>query len=114
MDLRVSVKRQRQDSIHCTMSAGKNVIVLDDPEHGVEYSHRTSLKAAAKVWLADKRWQWLIIALVILDACLVRSCTHDCWCTTDSAAYWLYASSCLGVLPFCPAVWCSRLLQHCR
>jgi hypothetical protein len=50
----------------------KDRIILDDPTHGVTYTHRKYTREYLRVWLADKRWQWFIIALVVLDAILVR------------------------------------------
>jgi hypothetical protein len=50
---------------------GKNVIVLDDPNHGFKYSRWVRTRDALKVVLEDRRWQFFIIGLVILDACLV-------------------------------------------
>ena len=48
------------------------VIILNDPSHGFNYTRRKRLREDLKVILDDKRWQWVIIALVILDALLVR------------------------------------------
>jgi hypothetical protein len=47
-------------------------IILDDPKHGVLYSQSKDWRELMKIKLATAQWQITIIALVILDACLVR------------------------------------------
>lgn len=48
-----------------------DVIILDDPEHGFFYSKLKKFKERTKVLLDSFRWQCFVIALIVVDACLV-------------------------------------------
>lgn len=52
--------------------AAPGVIILDDPPAGYTYTQRKGWRERAKLHLNSRPWQWVIIALVIIDACLVR------------------------------------------
>eukprot|EP00892_Ulva_mutabilis_P005500 jgi/Ulvmu1/3321/UM155_0004.1 len=96
------------------------VIVLDDPPAGYTYTHRKGWRERAKVQLDSRAWQWVIIALVIVDACLVATdiILASVYCSRDHpphdvevAEKWLrYGSIC--ILSFFVLEWLLEAYVH--